>query len=262
MDPYFEILEVNYYEKKKGELSYSIAKRLLTSPLDYISWLTAEREPVTKALNYGRAFDILLLEPERSEDVVVFPDVDKRTKKGRELVEEFEAANTGKCILSQDEYANIQAMLASLSSDAHRHIKNVLDNTAKQLEMHYVLDGIQCKSRLDAYCEGDGVIYDVKTTSVIPTLEAWRRECWKYNYMLQAAFYFAACDAELLPATRFCWVIAEKSAPFHWVMYHVDRNSKYVEAAEQKMLEAVALMKNCLAEDCWPGLQSCNLYDD
>lgn len=250
---------MNYYKKTKGELSYSIAKRLLISPLNYSLWL-CEPEQSTQALAFGKALDVLLLEPERAGEVVVEPKFDRRTSGGRAAYHVFSAENSGKIVVNEKDKAIIDSMLSSLRSPAHLHIASELDGTEKQLEFHYEIDGVPCKSRVDAY--GNSTIYDLKTTCVIPTRDAWVRECWKYQYFLQAAFYFAACDSEMLPVDRFCWVIGEKSAPFHWVMYWVTRENKYVIAAEQKMLDAVATMKKCMETDTWPGLSSGPLYDE
>ena len=73
--------------------------------------------PVTKALNFGRAFHMCMLEHDKfKKEVVVEPDVNKRTKAGKEKYQEFISLHDGMTILSRDEDQSLKGMRNKLTS--------------------------------------------------------------------------------------------------------------------------------------------------
>ena len=70
----------------------------------------------TPAMAFGSAAHKLFLEPGDFEnEFATAPNVDRRTKAGKEEWEAFQEANEGKTILSSDDWETIQQMCVALS---------------------------------------------------------------------------------------------------------------------------------------------------
>ena len=96
---YYNLSAENYH--KADGISKSGLDQFRKSPAHYKHWLTAEREE-TPAMRIGTLTHMSVFQPEMYADrVVVAPIVDRRTKEGKSIWEQFKADNEGKDIITQ-----------------------------------------------------------------------------------------------------------------------------------------------------------------
>lgn len=115
------------------------------------------------AMRFGTALHAYFLEFDRFNDLVaVRPNVDRRTKAGKEIAEAFEASAGAKTIISQDDLDLIKRMRLKTMS--------LNDYTAVEVDglKEYTIQGMaqfaEIKGRLDLVAKDGSVIVDVKTT--------------------------------------------------------------------------------------------------
>src|SRR5690554_6696033 len=121
MEPgYYRDLSNEAYHKGPG-ISKSQLDLINKSPALY-QWSKAapEDEEKKSALNIGDAVHAILLEPHRfSEQYVIAPECDRRTKAGKQQWEEFEAGVTGQTILTADEGRKVRLIRESVMAHPH-----------------------------------------------------------------------------------------------------------------------------------------------
>ncbi len=156
------------------------------------------------ALRIGRAFHSRLEYYENQNEylkmILAEPKVDKRTTVGKQLFAEFEqemamADKTGKIVLSQKEFDDIEEMLLLLK--AHPDAKMLLDAEGIAEETFIWQDestGVWCKCRPDKrILKGpsknfENLIIDWKTTRQFDSLTELSWEAMKRHYHTKAAF--------------------------------------------------------------------------
>lgn len=115
------------------------------------------------AMKFGTALHAYFLEGDRFSDLVaVRPNVDRRTKAGKEIAEAFEATAGSKTIISQDDLDLIQRL--------HKKAMGITEygTLAGSGLKEYTIQGManfaEIKGRLDLVAQDGSVIVDVKTT--------------------------------------------------------------------------------------------------
>lgn len=230
------------YHQKPG-LSQSMLSRLRRSPAHLKEYLDNPKEQ-TDAMALGSAVHSAVLEPATFWDkYAVAPKCDKRTKEGKAAFAEFEAANQGKSILTQENAEYIFGIQTSVFSN--KSAKALLDLPGEIEKAMFWTDefGIDCKGKLDKI-SGD-IVIDLKTaTDASP--EAFSKSIMNYGYYLQAAHYLDGAKA-----ARFIIIAVENTPPFCSAVYEID-----LETIQQGRTEAESLKKlyqKCVSENNWPG---------
>ena len=112
--------------------------------------------------------------------------------------------------------------------------------------------GFTIKGRLDFI--GNGFILDIKTTGKTPTEHNFRRACWDYGYLFQAAFYKILCKSVgLFESPDFIFAVIEKEAPHDVVLYKLD--SRDVSDEVDRIYQMFHTYSVCNRTNKWPGLQ-------
>ena len=92
---------------KRDYVSLSALKAFAKSPNHYIQYIHRKREPST-AMTLGSAIHCALLEPQELNKRYAFlPDINRRTKAGKEAYAQFQSLHEGKEILPQAEYERL-----------------------------------------------------------------------------------------------------------------------------------------------------------
>lgn len=218
-------------------------------PAHYAAWMAGElkREP-TKALVFGTVTHVAVLEPKKLDTAFVQKpegkEGDFRTKEGKEW--RAKIGNTP--ILDADEARAVRGIRDSIA--AHDAASELLAGTKSEVSMFAEhRTGLWIKGRIDAYREG--IIADVKTTSVGADPNAFARQCFSLNYHLSAAWYVSLCRLNGLPDPKFHWIAVETSAPFAVAVYEIDPRA--LELGLSVMADALALIARCEDEGHWPG---------
>jgi hypothetical protein len=229
-------------------LNYSGSKELLKSPAHYQAYLNQEREE-TKALRMGSLIHCAVLQPEAlNEKFITAPEVDRRTKEGKETYAAFQSSlKPGMTVVSAEESAECH-IIAAFAKQALKRAEVTFEMT----EFMFTTDhcGVQLKCAIDGVGT-DGYLYDLKTTedaSPAGILKSIRA----YRYNLQAYFYrlcFETAFERRVLGFRFLFV--EKAPPYAtaWVEIGPELMS-YACSDFEKALQAY---RECTTLGEWPA---------
>lgn len=206
------------------------------------------------ALIFGSACHKWMLEEaEFFLEYVVAPNVDRRTKAGKEQWEAFCQASEGKTVITTDMMTQITGMKNALL----RHDLAVTMLLGQHEVPFFWKDpdtGERCKCKLDCLRTEDGkyVVVDYKTTTAAQT-ERFNSEMIRYGYHVQAAMYTegvqTALGLDYRP--RFVFVAQEKTEPFAVNVIEVsDDVMRYGDAVYHELMRKY---HECSEMDLWPG---------
>ena len=220
-------------------------------------------EEDTKALALGRAVHKYVLERDSFfEDFALIPNVDRRTKSGKELFEQFKYESDGKQWISADDMEICLDMRAALLRD--KDINEILQN-ARETEVPFTWTDpetqIRCKCKADIITEINGMPYviDYKTTTSCADYQ-FERSCRKYGYDFQAGMYIEGIEANTLEEHGFAFIAQEKTAPYAARIYWCDPS--FIEAGKKIFHELLGIYSNCMKTGEWPGYESTELYGE
>ena len=227
-------------------LNQSAAKHLLVSAAHYQAYINAPHEE-TKALRFGTFVHSAILEPHTLNDLyATAPDLDKRTKQGKEDWAAFATANAGKTILDAEESATGH-LVASFARIALKNHGVKFDETEVMYHVDY--NGIPLKAAIDGVA-GD-YLWDIKTTddaSAAGMLKAIRN----YRYNLQAYWYRLVY--ELATGKRplgFRFLFVEKEPPYATAVCEI--GPELMSWAVSDFEKAVTLYRQCSETGVWPA---------
>lgn len=203
-------IKQDYFAIKR--MSNSAMKYFKLSPLHYLHYL-AEPPVKTQPMLFGTAFHAAILEPEKFDsDFISEPQVDKRTKEGKEIAAAFAITNQGKTIIPAKDYETLKLMRDRIFN----HLPSMeLLNEVKEVEKEILwtdkVTGIELKGKLDGI--GKNFIIDLKTCqSAQPNQFA--ATAYNLDYHRQAALYVDGCLENLIPVNNFYFIAIEKEAPY------------------------------------------------
>lgn len=238
------------YHSLKEYVSKSYLSRLDKCPL-------AAKTPQedTPAMILGRAGHSYVLEPEVfHQEFVVTPNVDKRTKGGKEEWAQFQAANAGKDLITADDMVIIEGMRSAVL--AHPFAAELLKHGVSEQTVIWedLGTGIMCKCRPDRIPSGGkGVLVDLKTTADASE-RGFTNSIVKFGYDLQAAFYLDGVNM----ATRgnydaFAFIAVEKTAPYRVETYLLDAD--FIARGRQEYQRLLRIEQECRAYNFYPHYQ-------
>lgn len=193
-------------------LNPSAAKLIRKSP-EHVLAAMAEEMADTAALRFGRLVHELALEGHH-DSFAVAPECDKRTKAGKELWAEFEAAADGKAIVTASEFADASAMVERIAA------LNIPLHDDREVSVEWTQGGVSCKTRIDALCPERVTVYDIKTTDDASP-EAFGKAATDYGYDIQAAGNLIGLQAKGIDATEWVAIACEKKWPFAVRLYRM-----------------------------------------
>lgn len=248
-----------YHEVNPG-ISSSMLKTMKKSPAHF--WarhMDPERNrDDSPILIFGRAAHAYILEgqPAFDKSCVVAPDINKRTKAGKEEWEEFEKAHAGKDIIKKDDYELIQKMAAKVNS--HPAATPILTDPSGVAENSgfWVDDdtGLLCKFRPDWWIQGSpSAIIDYKTC-VDASPEGFSRGLNNYDYNLSAAWYLEGLLKTVGEKCNTFVFIAQEKTPeqgFAVAVYVLDE--QVIEASRNVNRILLRRIAEALSSDKWPG---------
>lgn len=221
------------------------------SPLHFWHGRQTPRAP-TPAQALGTLTHLAILEWDRYQDaVVVAPDVDRRTKAGREAYKDFEDTlrfDPDAIGATAEQDARARAMREAVM--AQPFARALLADGAAEVTLQWDLDGTACKARPDWVCGGHEVVVDVKTArEADPT--GFAKAAGAYTYHLQAAHYIDAAEQCGLGQRAFVFVAIETDPPYAVGLYQLDEEALRVGRIRRD--RALDTYRDCLASGQWPG---------
>jgi exodeoxyribonuclease VIII len=196
-------------------ISRSELFKISESPEKFKYYKDHPEEP-TPSLVFGQLFHAMaLLRPsEVWQQFAIVPNVDGRTKAGKEALAQFREENEGKTLVTYDMVKQAEAMCNALESNDFAR-KLLGGEREKEFFWTDDLTGEECKCRVDVLNKiGDkNVIVDLKSADCAET-EAFIKSAIKYGYDFQSAMYIEGAKANTHKEYIFVFVVVEKKPPY------------------------------------------------
>ena len=195
-------------------ISQSELWHIRESPQKFKYYKENPPEP-TPSLLFGQLFHKMLLEPTTVwSEFSVAPDVNKRTKDGKECWQQFVELNDGKTVVTMEMVEQASAMCAAVHNEPLA--EKLLDGECEK-EFFWVdeMTGEECKCRTDCLNMNysQPIIVDIKTTSDAST-DAFIRSAINYGYDLQSAMYSEGVEKNIGKKPLFVFIAVEKEPPY------------------------------------------------
>lgn len=244
------------YHAAEG-ISASGLKLIGRSPLHYWArYVDPNREPQeeTPALKLGTAIHTAVLEPLRfAAEYAVAPQVDRRTKDGKEAWTAFEAEclASGKKVLSNGDFLTCMAISERLNR--HPAASVLFRSGTPEVSMFWEDSetGVLCK------CRPDWLIHKVAILDVKSTQDAsatgFARSVANYEYHMAAAWYLDGvrkCLGEDAPGA-FIFAAFEKDAPHAVAFYNAD--AEMIDLGRIEYRKRLKIYAECKSSNYWPG---------
>lgn len=209
-------------------------------------------EPPTPSLVFGQLFHAMALQPEIVWDMfAAAPNVDRRTKAGKEAYAEFEQQSEGKTVVTADMVSLATEMCEALHKNENAR---KLLNGQKETEFFWLddLTGEQCKCRADVLVDiGDlHIIVDLKSAESADT-EAFTRDAVRYGYDFQSAIYKTGVEKNLNKPYIFVFVVVEKKPPYAINILQAD--DLFVRRGNDIFRELIGIYHDCKMTGNWYG---------
>lgn len=254
---FYDRLPNEAYHGSAG-LSSTRLKRLVShSPLYF---RTAPPIKTTPAMLQGTILHAMVLEPDEVADRYVFaPEIDLRTKKGKEDLAALEqdAAARGAEVIRKDP-TQLWAIADAVRS--HPAWDRLVGAQPTFERSYYWTDpqtGALLKCRPDSlnettWLDGDRVLVcDLKSAQDPRPLEFGRRAI-NLGYDVSAAMYCAGVAQVTGKPVDFCWFAFQPEPPYEVALYFYSHDSKRRgDALYRKALNTLA---ECEASGNWPGI--------
>jgi hypothetical protein len=206
----------------------------------------------SKSLLFGAALHKYALEPESFfDEYAVMPNVDRRTKAGKEEYIAFSESIGTRDVISNDDFTVIQQMNSKIKS--FPLAKYLLTG---EIETSYYykdsLTGIDLQARPDVYKRvGErGLIVDLKTCASADS-DTFRKSAVNYGYDMQAAMFIDACTAEYGIPCDFVFVAVEKTPPY--MVNVLSADELLIKYGRDRLREAIGIYKECSESGNWYG---------
>tara|TARA_R110000824_G_scaffold80012_8_gene201538 strand:- start:3952 stop:4725 length:774 start_codon:yes stop_codon:yes gene_type:complete len=204
------------------------------------SWKHRKFNSESPAFLEGRVQHTVFLEHDKfDEEFIIQPDINRRTKIGKEEYEDFLMTVGDRQPIKQELYdicmARREIVADFIPQESHR----------VELTICFMWNNQQCKGKLDWHTGTD--IWDLKTCRDASP-RGFKSAINTFKYHQQAAFYLAGCRAVGLPTEKFYFLAQEKPHPHPYAVYTLsDEAIAYADAKnEQAMALGIACKKNDL----------------
>ena len=221
---------------------------LQKSPLHY-QYACENPSQDTQALKMGRAIHEAVLQPEEYKThYVAAPDVDRRTKEGKELYTEFLFAAGDKEILTASEYQEVSRIASAVWEC--KEAEELLTGCTMEKPLFWTHEdtGIECKCRVDAM--RPGIMIDLKTSSDAST-SAFSRDVFRYGYDVQAAHYVDGYHSFCGEFPSWFFIVVEKTAPYAVNVLHTDAG--IIDYGFLRRDALLQRLKECRDSGIWEG---------
>lgn len=249
MNKIIKNLKYEEYDKMEG-VSNSKLSKLAISPAHYKESLETPQKQ-TEALTFGSLLHCLVLEPQNyARDFAIEPEVNRRTNDGKEILAEFYETNSGKTILTENQFE-----LASILKEnifAHPIANKLLSGKGENEISLFWEDEetkVKCKAKLDRI--KSDIIIDLKSArSAKP--EDFARQLYDLGYYRQCVFYlngFKECYQK--EAKGFVFIVVEKEPPYNVVVYELSELFK--EIGKIEISDLLQVYKECIETNNFYG---------
>ena len=199
------------------------------------TWKNAKPLEQSPALLEGRVQHTVFLEHHKfNDEFVIQPPMDRRTKVGKEMYEDFIATVGDKTVITQDLY--------DLCMERRKIVEDYVPKETDKVESSLVFmwHDQPFKCRMDWYDGHD--VWDLKTCRDASP-RGFKQAINNFKYHMQAALYLDACKALDLPADKFNFLAQAKTDPYPYAVYSM--SSEAIAYARAKNEQALAMILEC-----------------
>lgn len=237
------------YRKAEG-VSSSELKQMVKSPAHYRYWKDNPDDTDTPALLFGRACHKYVLETyDFYKEFAVAPNVDRRTKEGKELWNKFIAESEGKDVITEEQFEVIDAMRNAMLATP---FVSKLINGEHEVSLFWTDEdtGIKCKCRPDSLNDKLKIVVDYKTCDNAET-QHFMRKAIDLGYDLQASYYLDGVKATTGLDCIFVFIAQEKKPPYAVNILQAD--DVFIRSGRQLYKDMLATYKECTETGNWWG---------
>ena len=242
------------YRQAEGG-SRSQLGRLTESPEKFKYYEEHPEEP-TPALIFGQLVHKATLEPETlMDEFAVAPNVDRRTKAGKEEYASWLDTVGDKTIVSADDWLKAADMI-----EAQGRLPFVTRLLEGEHEKPFFwtdeLTGELCKVRVDCLTKIDQggkeqpVIVDYKSTTDAST-DAFMRQAINLGYDFQASMYCEGVEKAAGEKPLFVFIAQEKAAPYAINIMQAD--PVFIQRGADRFRELIGIYHDCKESGNWYG---------
>jgi hypothetical protein len=246
-------MEADDYHSGSGGVSHSSLEVFMRSIPEYHGRYitkTIPRPDPTPSMILGTALHARILERDKWDTLVgVAPEVDRRTKDGKESWATFLQSAKGKAVISSDQFSVVAEMEKSVL--AHEAAAGYLAAPGESEKIIRWTDpdtGIVCKAKVDRLAP-DCPVIDLKTASD-PTPDGWAKAAANYGYHRQAAMYLDARWYGLDQSeTDFLFIVVGTQPPYEVGVYSL--GAEAIDLGRRQNQKALAELKVCKNTGVW-----------
>lgn len=218
-----------------------------------LKWSWEHQRKDTDDFLWGRAVHCLLFEPRDFEKRYVRWE-DGRVRRGKDY-EAFRLDNWGKDVLSASAYDS--ALEAAQAFVAKPLVQALIQEGQPEVTVFKVVDGIQCRGRLDwiRVPKLGRVIVDLKSTkSVAP--KSFGYDFFRYHYDIKLGLYRSWFDQIVRPAqaTPVTVIALEKEPPYEITVNPIP--DAVLDYGAEKGRKIIKRVRQCIETGVWPGLDN------
>lgn len=237
--------------RKHGGISRTELWKIKDSP-EKFKWFQEHPEEPTPALAFGAMAHKLILEPKTFfDEFAVAPDVDRRTKDGRDSYNRFLAELDGKTVISQQDF-NIAVCMRNKATESEFLLKLLSGEREKPFFWVDQLTNEECKVRVDCVSQigKNLVIIDYKTTTDAST-DGFMRHAINLGYDFQAGMYCAGVEAVTGKKPLFVFIAQEKTEPYSVNIMQADE--AFINRGYDIFRELIGTYHDCKITGNWYG---------
>ncbi len=229
-------------------LNQSSIPHILKSGAHYLANLSEPRS--TEALEFGNAFHMYVLEPEKFKAKYVVKSLDGRTIKGKQEKLVLQASNMK--LISKEDFYCIKKMDDNIKK--HSIASKLLVGGYTEQVLRFKLrasngNEVECKAKLD-YLLSETIL-DLKNSRDSVDEASFSRTIEKWNYLIQGAFYCHGIETLTGRRPDFIFIAVEDVAPFAVTV--VKLSEDHYTIGYQKVYEAVDIYEECVRTNIWPS---------
>jgi len=235
------------YHNRPGISSTQIRNALRCAQYAAFRNEVSEESP---SLSLGEAIHAFVLDRDNEwKRFAVAPNVDRRTKAGKEEWASFQEKNQGRKIIKQDDFETVEGVMSALKQ--HPFVGGLLEKETKRELSIFTPDpddnSVMWKARFDLIDDSSDqpIIYDLKTCQTASP-GGFMSSIFKYNYHVQAAHYCNVFRLATGTTPRFRFIAVETKRPYLVGVYELDEDS--MAGGEAEVRRGIKRLKELDAE--------------
>jgi exodeoxyribonuclease VIII len=234
------------YHNKTKYLSKSLLDLIHKSPAHFNAYITGEKQLPTPAMIFGSLVHSLVF---NEDNFAIMPNVDRRTKEGKAIYEQFLLESAGKeLIVTNDQFDTAMKIKSAVMN--HPKAAALLRQGIAETPVFGQINNVPVKIKPDFYNTEFNYIVDLKTTQCSSVIE-FSKSVANYRYHVQAAFYTDVLKSTGAKVDGFMFIAVDKESPYNVEVYQLDDDA--IERGRTEYLEDIETFKRCKNTGIWNG---------